>query len=49
MGMFDFAGLVDAASLASELRKAFADLLAEQKKTNELLSDLIREVKKNGP
>jgi len=49
MGMFDFAGLADAASLASELRKAFADLLAEQKKTNELLSDLIREVKKNGP
>lgn len=47
MGMFDFAGMADMASMADELRKALAALLAEQKRTNDLLLQLIED-KKHG-
>lgn len=42
MGMFDFSGMTD---MCDELRNALAALLAEQKRTNDLLLQLLEVMK----
>lgn len=42
MGLFDMVSGAD--EMISELRKALSDQLAEQKKTNELLSKLLEDL-----